>query len=77
VFYNNDGLNLPLRKYISRVGRVVDPCSSAIVRIELAESRKVEDWKRHFECLYDNGMEAIYLVCDEGQGIRAGRRGDE
>jgi hypothetical protein len=50
----------------------VDPCSSAIVRIELADSRQAEDWKRHFECLYDNGMQAIYLVCDEGQGIRAG-----
>jgi hypothetical protein len=50
----------------------VDPCSSAILRIELAESRKAEDWKRHFECLYDNGLEMIYLVSDEGQGIRAG-----
>jgi hypothetical protein len=50
----------------------VDPCSSAILRIELADSRKAEDWKRHFECLYDNGVQAIYLVCDEGQGIRAG-----
>jgi hypothetical protein len=50
----------------------VDPCSSAILRIELAESRKAEDWKRHFECLYDNGVEAIYLVSDEGKGIRAG-----
>jgi hypothetical protein len=50
----------------------VDPCSSAIVRIELADIRQAEDWKRHFECLYDNGMQAIYLVCDEGQGIRAG-----
>jgi hypothetical protein len=50
----------------------VDPCSSAIVRIELADSRQAEDWKRHFECLYNNGMQAIYLVCDEGQGIRAG-----
>jgi len=50
----------------------VDPCSSAILRIELAGSRKAEDWKRHFECLYDNGVEAIYLVSDEGTGIRAG-----
>jgi len=50
----------------------VDPCSSAILRIELADSRKAEDWKRHFECLYENGLEAIYLVCDEGQGLRAG-----
>ncbi|MEJ2331105.1 MAG: hypothetical protein P8Z33_15080 [Gammaproteobacteria bacterium] len=50
----------------------VDPCSSAILRIELAASRKAEDWKRHFECLYDNGVEAIYLVSDEGKGIRTG-----
>lgn len=50
----------------------VDPCSSAILRIELAGSRKAEDWKKHFECLYDNGVEAIYLVSDEGKGIRAG-----
>jgi len=50
----------------------VDPCSSAILRIELADSRKAEDWKRHFECLHDNGIEAIYLVSDEGKGIRAG-----
>jgi hypothetical protein len=51
----------------------VDPCSSVILRIELADSRKAEDWKRRFECLYDNGVEAIYLVADEGQGIRAGQ----
>jgi len=50
----------------------VDPCSSAILRIELSESRKAEDWKRHFECLHDNGVEAIYLVSDDGKGIRAG-----
>ena len=50
----------------------VDPCSSAILRIELAGSRKAEDWKKHFECLYDHGVEAIYLVSDEGKGIRAG-----
>ncbi len=50
----------------------VDPCSSAILRIELADSRKAEDWKNHFECLFDNGVEAIYLVSDEGTGIRAG-----
>jgi hypothetical protein len=50
----------------------VDPCSSAILRIELTGSRKAEDWKRHFECLYENGVEAIYLVSDEGKGIRAG-----
>ena len=50
----------------------VDPPSSAILRIELADGRKAEDWKKHFECLYDNGVEGTYLVSDEGTGIRAG-----
>jgi hypothetical protein len=50
----------------------VDPRSSAILRIELAPSRKAEDWKKHFQCLYDNGVEAVYLVADEGTGIRGG-----
>lgn len=47
----------------------VDPISSAILRIELANSRKADDWKRHWECLEDNGIYAIYLVTDEGQGL--------
>ena len=50
----------------------VDPCSSAILRMELADSRNADDWKNHFECLSNNGIEAIYLVSDEGTGIRAG-----
>ena len=50
----------------------VDPCSSAILRIELVDSRQAEDWKKHFECLHDNGIEAIYLVSDDGAGLRAG-----
>ncbi|NNF95657.1 MAG: hypothetical protein HKM94_01860, partial [Halobacteria archaeon] len=51
----------------------VDPCSSAILRMELADSRKAEDWRNHFECIYENGLEAVYLVTDEGKGLRAGR----
>ena len=47
----------------------VDPISSVILRIELADSRKAEDWKEHWECLEDNGICAIYLVTDEGQGL--------
>jgi len=47
----------------------VDPISSAILRIELAESRKAEDWKKHWKCLEDNGYYAAYLVCDEGKGL--------
>ncbi len=50
----------------------VDPVSSVILRIELADARKADDWKKHFECLYDNGLEAIYLVSDEGAGLCAG-----
>ncbi len=48
----------------------VDPISSAILKIELADSRKAEDWKTHWECLEDNGIYAIYLVTDEGQGLK-------
>jgi hypothetical protein len=47
----------------------VDPISSAILRIELAETRKAEDWKKHWQCLENNGYYAAYLVCDEGQGL--------
>jgi len=50
-------------------GRCVDPISSVILKIELADSRKAEDWKEHWECLEDNGISAIYLVTDEGQGL--------
>jgi len=50
----------------------VDPCSSAILRIELSKTRNTNDWKNHFECLMDNGLEAIYLVSDDGVGLRAG-----
>jgi hypothetical protein len=47
----------------------VEPISSAILKIELADSRKVEDWKKHWECLQDNGYCALYLVCDEGKAL--------
>jgi hypothetical protein len=47
----------------------VDPISSAILRIELADSRKIEDWKKHWECIQENGHIATYLVTDEGKGL--------
>ncbi len=50
----------------------VDPISSAILRIELATSRKADDWKNHFECIVDNGFEPVLMVSDDGQGLRAG-----
>ncbi|RKY53634.1 MAG: hypothetical protein DRP93_06280 [Candidatus Neomarinimicrobiota bacterium] len=50
----------------------VDPYSSAILRIELLDSCQAENWKKHFECLHDEGIKAIYLVSDDGVGLRAG-----
>lgn len=52
----------------------VDPCSSAILRIERSDTRKADDWKKHFECLEDNGIYAIYLVSDDGAGLCAAHR---
>jgi hypothetical protein len=52
----------------------VDPISSAILRIELANARKVEDWKNHWECLQKNGYVATYLVTDEGMGLCAAHK---
>jgi hypothetical protein len=51
----------------------VDPISSAILKIELSDSRKSEDWKRHWRCLEKNGYYAAYLVCDEGKGLCSGK----
>ncbi len=39
------------------------------MRIELAETRQIEDWKRQWECLRENGIQAVYLVSDEGQAV--------
>lgn len=47
----------------------VEPISSAILKIELADTRKAEDWKKHWRCLEENGYYATYLVSDEGIGI--------
>jgi hypothetical protein len=47
----------------------VDPISSVILRIELADSRKVQDWQKHWECIEKNGHIAVYLVTDEGKGL--------
>jgi len=49
----------------------VDPISSAILRIELTDTRKAKDWKNHWECLQKNGYYAAYLVSDEGTGLCA------
>jgi len=47
----------------------VDPISTTILRIELAESRKTEDWVNHFNKLKENGINVIFVTSDEGQGI--------
>jgi len=47
----------------------VEPISSAILRIELADGRKAEHWKHHWKCLEQNGYYTAYLVCDEGKGL--------
>jgi hypothetical protein len=47
----------------------VDPISSAILKIELAEKRRAEEWSKHWFCLENNGFEAIYFVTDEGSGL--------
>ena len=47
----------------------VDPISTAILRIELADSRKTEDWINHFNKIKENGIEVVLVVSDEGQGI--------
>ena len=47
----------------------VEPISSAILKIELSDTRKAEEWKKHWECLKKNGYYALYLVSDEGSGI--------
>ena len=49
----------------------VDPISSAILRMELSDTRKAKDWNKHFECIQDNKIAAIYLVSDEGTGLCA------
>jgi len=50
----------------------VDPISTVVLRIELSDSRKAEDWKKHFKCIIGNGFEATQMVSDDGQGLRAG-----
>jgi hypothetical protein len=44
----------------------IDPVSSCILKIELANSRDIEKWKNHWNCIQNNGYYAVYLVNDEG-----------
>jgi hypothetical protein len=52
----------------------IEPVSSAILRVELADSRDAETWKHHWLRLYDNGYYALYLVSDEGTGIKSAKK---
>ena len=52
----------------------VDAHSSAILRIELTDSRKADQWKNHWQCLAENEIFAAYLVCDEGTGLCAAHK---
>lgn len=45
----------------------VDAVSSAILKIELTDTRKADDWIKHWNCIEDNGHMAIYLVAMRGQ----------
>ncbi len=52
----------------------VDPQSSVLLRIERAETRQIKDWKRQWECLRENGIQAVYLVSDEGQALTGAQK---
>jgi hypothetical protein len=47
----------------------VEPHSSALLRVELVETRQWEQWKQHWDCLEENGYHALYLVSDEGRAL--------
>ena len=51
----------------------VEPASSAILRIELANARKAENWEHHWQCIEKNGYCTAWLVCDEGKGLCAAK----
>lgn len=52
----------------------VEPQSSVLLRVDLADTRKSEDWKQHWECLRDNGIQAVYLVSDEGRALSGAQK---
>jgi len=51
----------------------VDPVSSVILRMELAENRKCDSWEEHWQSLLDIGVVPLYLTSDEGSGMKAAR----
>ena len=52
----------------------VDPVSSAILRIELADNRTTEKWSSHYQCLLDNGLDPSLSVSDGGVALRAANK---
>lgn len=52
----------------------VDPVSSAILRIELAQKRDAETWQKHWQTLEANDICSLYVVSDEGTGLMAARK---
>lgn len=52
----------------------VDPISSAILKIEKAEDRKGDTWKKHFDEVKESGIPVIGVVRDEGKGLALGAK---
>jgi len=53
----------------------VDPISTAILKIELAESRKTDTWIGHFNQLKNSGLNIVKVVSDEGIGLSCAANG--
>jgi len=53
----------------------VDPISTAILKIELAESRKTDTWIEHFNQLKNSGLNILKIVSDEGIGLSSAANG--
>jgi len=49
----------------------VEPISSAILRIELADNRTGDQWGKHYDDIVDNGFKPKMLTSDAGAGICA------
>lgn len=49
----------------------VEPVSSAILRIELADNRTAEQWDKHYDDIVNNGFKPKLLTNDAGMGICA------
>lgn len=52
----------------------VDPVSSAILRIELTDSRTAEKWSNHYRCILDNGFMPEFSTSDAGVAICAANK---